>query len=202
LVRIDPRRHRSAVFRVCCQSGKSGVTIPILENDGQPLNIEAGSQIVSAKYAGQPSQQSFIAVGDEAFQDSDSSILSSFGWLKPYRLETSKIPLRVFVYPHRDTDPSAADVRKGFQINEDGFSSILGTVSAKLYHGRTSAGGEGDGIDLDSDGSPDVRFSDTCRFALQLKQGDVVAAEADRHVVLTYRGMSRPLEAFRPISFD
>jgi hypothetical protein len=81
------------------------------------------------------------------------------------------------------------------------FSSLLGRVRDKVYIGRTAAGGVGQQIDLHGDGKPDVVFSETCGFVLQLRDGKVTAAEADRPVTITIGGKSCSLSAFTPRKF-
>lgn len=184
------------------QGGESGVTVPILVNDGQPLRHDSGSMIVSTKYADDASQQSFIAVGGEIFQSGGERMLSSYGWLEPQRLHRSNESLRIFVYPHRSEDPSAAAVKDSFRVAKDGFSSVLASVAGTLYRGRTSAGGEGDRIDLDDQGSNQVAFDKTCRFVLQLQQGKLIAAEADRPVVMQYGGKGYSMQPFQPIRIE
>ena len=87
-----------------------------------------------------------------------------------------------FVYPRSAGDPAAESVRASFKRGGKDFSSVLGRVKGTLYLGRTSAGGVGKAIDLDNDGSDDVSFSESCGFILQLNDGKVLRAEADRPV--------------------
>ena len=67
------------------------------------------------------------------------------------------------------------------------------------YIGRTVAGGIGSGVDLDGDGKPDVTFSSNCRFLMQLKDGRVVAIEADRRVRARVQGRAVDLWAYMPV---
>jgi hypothetical protein len=89
--------------------------------------------------------------------------------------------------------------RRTFTRQLDGFRSMLGTVQGDLYIGRTAAGGVGREIDLDRDGRPDVTFSETCGFVLQLRNGAVVAIEADRDVEANLRGKTIPLKRHQPV---
>jgi hypothetical protein len=90
-------------------------------------------------------------------------------------------------------------VRRSFVRSGSNFSSILGQVTGRLYVGSTSAGGVGTGIDLDTDGAPDVTFSTSCAFILQLSGGAVTAIEADRAATANVRGQSIVLAAYTPV---
>jgi hypothetical protein len=71
-------------------------------------------------------------------------------------------------------------------------------VSGNLYVGRTSAGGFGDQIDLNGDGIPDVTFSATCGFILQLQNGTVTKVETDQDVTATIASQMYDLLAYTP----
>jgi hypothetical protein len=75
-------------------------------------------------------------------------------------------------------------------------------VKGTLYVGRTSAGGEGKGIDLDNDGKNDVTFDQTRAFILQLKNGRPIAMEADRSVTAIIRGEKLKLAPFTPVTVN
>ena len=107
-----------------------------------------------------------------------------------------------FVYPRSAADPPADRVRQSFRITADGFQSELGRVGGTTYVGRTSAGGEGTGIDCHGDGVVDASFDPSCRFVLQLDRGRIVAVEADRKVTATIRGKPLRLEPFVPVRLD
>jgi len=115
-------------------------------------------------------------------------------------VETASREILLFVYPRSPEDPAADRVGEGFNVAGEDFSSVLGRVEGTLYVGRTSAGGEGDGLDLDGDGRREVTFSHTCQFILQLAQGKVTAVEADRAVTMQYAGRTLALEAYVPVS--
>ena len=93
-------------------------------------------------------------------------------------------------------------MRAGFVRDGDDFTSPLGRVRGTLYVGRTSAGGRGDRIDLDADGAPDVVFSESCDFVLQLADGRVTALEADRAVTATANGRTYSLPPYAPSSIS
>jgi hypothetical protein len=91
-------------------------------------------------------------------------------------------------------------VRTSFSRNGADFGSVLGRVTGNLYIGRTSAGGRGDSIDLNNDGTVDVSFSQTCDFVLQLDAGKVTAIEADRAVTATLAGRVVQLAPYTPVA--
>ena len=101
-------------------------------------------------------------------------------------------------YPRSAGDPDAESVRAGFRREGRDFSSVLGRVAGTLYLGRTAAGGQGQGIDLDQDGKDDVKFDQTCAFILQLKNGKVMSVEADRPVTATIGAIQLRLAPFTP----
>ncbi|MDR3403737.1 MAG: hypothetical protein P4L99_14660 [Chthoniobacter sp.] len=127
-------------------------------------------------------------------------VRSTYGWLLPVRAPADDGLNQTFVYPHNTGDPAAESVRKSLRIGNDGFESNLGSVHGTLYVGRTSAGGEGEAIDLDDDGKPEVTFDAQCRFVVQLRDRKVVAIEADRKVTAHVGDRTAPLEAYRPVS--
>jgi hypothetical protein len=91
-------------------------------------------------------------------------------------------------------------VRDGFTITPGGFTSPLGRVDGELYVGRWSAGGVGDRIDINGDGTAEAVFSASCGFLLQLQNGIVTKAEADRAVTLTIYGNSYSLTTHAPVA--
>ena len=107
----------------------------------------------------------------------------------------------VFVYPRKPGEPEALSVQESFILQNEGFSSLLGSVHETIYIGKTAAGGEGEMIDYNQDGNIDVRFSKPCQFILQLESDRVVAAEADRAVTMQIEGKVFSLEAYQPHQF-
>lgn len=177
------------------------LTVPLLENDGRALNVSVSNGIATTGYRTGGDEQSFIALDPDArLVDEAPSIRSTYGWLIPLRYETTASEKRVFVYPRSPDDPPAEAVRDSFLRTGDGFSSLLGRVDGTLYVGRSSAGGEGDAVDLDGDGSSDVTFSQSCRFVLQLDEGTVTNVEVDRRVEMRYGGEEYPLRPYAPVS--
>lgn len=173
-----------------------GVTWPLLVNDGQALETTLGRYTASVRYPGCTDEQNFIALGAEPMLANEEPVRGSYGLLRPVR---ARAPL-TFIYPRTAADPPAEDVRASFRVYEDGFSSLLGRVCGNVYVGRTAAGGLADAIDLNGDGMPEVTFSVECGFILQLKDGQIVALEADRDVAASVAGQPLELTAFQPVT--
>ena len=152
--------------------------------------------------ASEPDQQNFIALKETHQIDASASpVRSGYGDLRPVRVTDSRgATVETFVYPRSAGDPSAEDVLASFRRNGADFSSVLGRVKGDLYVGRTSAGGFGDGIDLDNDGIDDVKFSRPCRFILQLANGKAIAVEADREATTTIGAQKLTLKPFTPVA--
>jgi len=178
-----------------------GVTWPLLDDDGMPVNIKVAEHLATTSHQEHADEQGFLCVGDGAVTaDKENRVQSTYGWLTPVRAMAAGGLNQTFVYPRNARDPEAEKVRESLHVTADGFDSALGSVHGSLYRGRTSAGGEGDRIDLDGDGKPDVIFEDACRFVLQLHEGKVIAVETDRKTVVTIAGKQVPLEAYTPVS--
>jgi hypothetical protein len=109
---------------------------------------------------------------------------------------------QTFVYPRSPGDPSAATMRGSVSATADGFKSAIATVTTKMYVGRTSAGGEGESIDINADGTPDASFNVLCQFVLQLREGKITAVEADREVVATIAGQQIKMSAHTPVTLQ
>lgn len=178
---------------------KWAVTWPLLENDGRPLQRSTTRSVATTSYAGSPDRQNFVAVGASPQITPEEVVRSTFGDLRPLRVETSDTVNRTFIYPTGVSDLAANRVHDSFQVTAGGFRSVLGRVSGNLYVGRTSAGGVGRELDLDGDGKPDVTFSAECGFLLQLARGKVTAVESDRAVVGEIQGRHISLEAHSPV---
>jgi hypothetical protein len=179
-----------------------GVTWPILENDGTALSTHVKDGVATTAYDDDGDQQCFLAVGDREMRldATDDPLQSTYGWLRPLRATCAGRLNRTFIYPRSAADLPADQMRASIRITDDGFDSRIAAVHGTLYRGRTSAGGEGDRIDIGGDGKPDATFDAPCRFILQLRDGKIVAAEADRKVKLTFGGREIPLEAYVPVS--
>jgi hypothetical protein len=171
-----------------------------LENDGRALAPSRSPFIAGAGYAGSTDRQNFIAIGEQAPSIREEAPLrSTFDDLRPLRVVATGSENRTFVYPSAVGDPAAEDVRRSFATTPDGFRSVLGKVSDRLYVGRTSAGGVGKQLDLDADGKPDVRFGSECGFLLQLDRGRVTAVESDRAVSAEIQGRRVGLTKYTPV---
>lgn len=178
-----------------------GVTWPLLEDDGTPLHKTIAADAARVAYEGGTDEQCFFSAGaGEVVTEETDRILSTYGWLRPIRSTAVKGINRTFVYPRSTEDPSAAEVQRSFRMTEDGFASALGSVRGTLYAGRTSAGGEGRSIDCDGDGKPDAAFDPPCRFILQLRDGKILAVEADRKTTAQIAGQRIQLESHVPAS--
>ncbi len=178
-----------------------GVTWPLLENDGAPLNVSLSPYVARTAYSQGADEQNFIALQSGAkLANDDAPLLSTYGWLRPVRMATPGAVNQTFVYPRSVDDPNAESVRRSFKLLPNGFSSVLGKVVGKLYVGRTAAGGEGDSIDLNGDSKAEVSFSAPCGFILRLEHGKVTAAEADREVTMQFQGKRLKLAAHTPLT--
>jgi hypothetical protein len=171
------------------------MTWPVLENDGTPLTRTSRPGIQSVHYPNGTDEQNFLAIAATAAFAETPLLRSTFGDLRPIRAAAPA----TFVYPRDAGDPQADLVRKSFTIHGQDFSSVLGKVTGNLYVGRTSAGGVGRSLDLDGDGKPDVTFSEECGFVLQLRNGQILAAECDRDVTASIRGRKLALKRYQPV---
>jgi hypothetical protein len=162
--------------------------------------VSPDHRIARVAYPGAADAQNFILLNTAgvAMAASGSSLRSSFGMLSPVQATTTDAEHLTFIYPEGAGDPAAAAVGDSFRVTDDGFSSVLGRVQGSLYVGRTSAGGFGPGIDLSGRGVPEVTFSESCGFLLELRSGKVTALESDRAVTAQVEGHSIRLEAFTP----
>ncbi|HET8550519.1 MAG TPA: hypothetical protein VFL57_21055 [Bryobacteraceae bacterium] len=178
-----------------------GVTWPILENDGRPLDITFRPTAAATKYSPGPDQQVFLAVaGSYRVQPDERSLRSTYGDLRPVRVVAAGASNHTFVYPRSDGEPSVEAVAADFAVRPRGYTSRLARVEGSLYIGRTSAGGYGGSLDLDGDGAADVSFSADCAFVLQLRDRRITAMETDREVIATARGRQYPMRPYRPMS--
>ncbi|MEP7366386.1 MAG: hypothetical protein ABI972_24275 [Acidobacteriota bacterium] len=166
---------------------RTGMTLPLLKDDGAPLQMKIDGRIATTAYNDASDQQAFLALDAGSSITADEPALrSTYGWLVPARTMSS----RVFIYPRSPSDPTAADVLQSFKLTGSGFSTILGKVSAQNYSGRTSSSG-------DCSGAP-VKFTGSCTFIAQLEGGRVTALETDRAAVATIDGKPVPLRAYTP----
>ena len=182
-------------------STEFGITWPLLTFDGA-VSLDTGltPHLASVSFPGGADQQNFIALHPSpGITATDAVRRSSYGDLLPVRMVSGTATNVTFIYPRSAGDPSAEAVRKSYRRAGDGFSTLVGRVRGNTYVGRTSAGGEGRGIDLDNDGAADVTFSSYCGFVLQLIGDSVARVEADRAVIATVQGQTVNLEAYAPV---
>ncbi|WP_143155925.1 hypothetical protein [Cyclobacterium lianum] len=182
------------------QSLPYGLTVPLLENDGRPLQTGMNETMVYTGFPLEGDRQYFISLNKDIRIDSNAeAIRSTYGWLKPLRFESKEPSVDLMVYPKSPENPEADELLSSFSWTEDGFSTLLATVKEKTYIGQTSAGGEGKELDLNGDGTADVSFDAVCQFVLQLESQRIIRAEADRQVTMTYQGKDYTLMASRPL---
>jgi hypothetical protein len=197
---ITPDAVLSEVREISGGSAAWGVTWPVLESDGTALQAQYHASVAAVRYPGGSDEQNFIALDrDASLAAGDAPLRSTYGDLRAVRMTTKDTVSRTLVYPRSEGDPSAEEVRRTFTRQPDGFRSAVGTVKGDLYIGRTAAGGVGREIDLNRDGRPEVTFSETCGFVLQLRKGAVVAMEADRDVDANLRGKAILLKRHQPV---
>jgi hypothetical protein len=180
-----------------------GVTWPLLVNDGAPLQSTVTDSLATTAYPNQADQQCFLSPAPAGtIVDSEEPIQSTYGWLRPVRINAQNGVNHTFVYPRSPEDPPADRIQKSLHVTADGFESDLGSVHGTLYVGRTSAGGEGSSIDCDGDGKPDAVFDSACRFILQLRQGKISSVEADRDIDVRIADRRLHLHAYVPLTVD
>ncbi len=176
------------------------LNVPLLVNDGRALATEIANGIASTGYAGQEDRQFFISLNEDAqLIEEQDSLQSTYGWLKPVRFTTERDTNTVFVYPRTTSDPEVKLVKESFQLQHEGFSSILGSVQGNIYISPSAAGGEGKEIDFNQDGKADVTFNKPCKFILQLENDKVIAVEVDRPVTMQMDNGLFSLEAYKPL---
>jgi hypothetical protein len=180
-------------------AGEFGVTWPLLVDDGAPLRSRVEGKIATTEYPGGEHQQCFLALKPGGAPGGDGEpVRGSYGWLRPLRSGATGGVNRTFVYPRSAGDPDVGAVAASFRLTEGGFESALGSVAGTLYVGRTSAGGEGERIDVDGDGQADAIFEARCRFVLQLRGGKITAVEADRATGVVVGGRRVRLQPYVP----
>jgi hypothetical protein len=196
---LTPDGVLSVVTKTSADDYRWGMTWPAIENDGTPLERSSRAGIQSVRYPNGSDEQNFIAVGAAPTFSEAPALRSTFGDLRPVGVRVSSVANTTFVYPRGAGDPEAEAVRESFTVHGRDFSSVLGKVTGSIYVGRTAAGGVGRTVDIDGDGKPDATFSAECSFVLQLRNGQVTAAEADRDVSATIQGRKLALKRYRPI---
>src|SRR5205823_6587312 len=132
-------------------------------------------------------------------ENASARVQSTYGWLRAIRSMAENGRNVTFIYPRSADDPSADTLRQSFHLTDDGFDSSLASVHGTLYIGRTCAGGEGQSVDINQDGKPDVTFDPPCRFILQLQNGKILAAESDRKTTVHIGEKRIELAPFTPV---
>ena len=189
-----------------------GQSLPLLYLDGDPefggrrlaAGYSAAARIARVSYPGGSDEQNFIVLNAKnVAMCAAPPIRGSYGDLLPVRATAAGTTLTTFIYPRGAGDPAAEAVRDSFQITPAGFKSMLGWVDGAQYAGRTSAGGDGESMDLDRDGQPEIRFSESCTFNLQRgSNGGLTRLETDRPVTVRTRSRTIRLNAFEPQALE
>lgn len=187
----------------CHQPIPFGVTVPLLSNDGRKLETSISGGIATTGYAGIGDTQNFIGLNNDVHVEVDGkSLRSTYGDLLPVKFQSEEEKQTVFIYPKSKNDPEAMQVKASFEISDDGFSSVLGSVKGTIYLGRNSAGGYGNSLDLDEDNNPELRFRKSVGFIAQLNNGKIVALETDMDVEAEINEKKMLLKAFQPVELD
>jgi hypothetical protein len=168
-----------------------GVTLPLLANDGLPLQTSFANGIARTRYKAGGDEQNFIVLNKDAALTEESTVRSTYGDLLPVRATSSDSTLHVFIYPRTPADLPADRIRDSFQLTPTGFSSDLATITDTFYAGRTAAGGESDHLD-----KPTVTFTKACGFLVQFTNDRITSIEADRPTQATLHNSTVNLSAF------
>ena len=186
----------------CSEAIPFGLTLPVVVDDGRPLDVDLTPPCISVSYPRQiePSadEQNYLLLGTDVEVSDEAPIRSAVGWLKPVRVTNRDQTIKVFVYPRSVADPLAKEVLDSFQVSADGFDSCLGSVRGNLYRGRMSAGGHAQQLVLDN-GIPHLAFDRPCDFLLQLDAAGAIALEVDRRAEVQFNNGTLRLEPFAPI---
>jgi hypothetical protein len=176
-----------------------GMTWPLLQNDGSPLATHVVEKMASTSYLGGDDEESFLAVGDsDVAIEGGQAMRSTFGDLLPLRVTTKHGVDATFVYPHNAGQIAAGAVQRSFRRTENGFTSLLGDVYGDVYVGKTVAGGVGRVLILSGVHPTQLRFSQSCGFLVQLRDGVPIRIETDRDVALRWKGTSVQLRTHVP----
>ncbi len=198
---ITPDGVLSTVEKISSGAASWGVTWPLLIDDGRPLHTRISGRITETSYVPGGDTESFLAIDRDGTLDAGAKpVRSTFGDLLPIRMNTPGGTSHTFVYPHNAGQPDAATVLKSFRLNARGFESVLGRVDGDVYISPTFAGGNGREVDVNGDGTADVRFDRECGFVLQIGDGRVTEIEVDRPVTVRLRGRDYRPSAYVPLS--
>jgi len=83
----------------------------------------------------------------------------------------------------------------------DEVAALAGAFAVMVALRHRDRTGEGQSIDLDSDGITEAAFDAPCQFILQLRDQKIIAVESDRKVTATIRNRRVSLEPFTPVKF-
>jgi hypothetical protein len=188
----------------CNENIPFGLTVPVVLDDGRPLDVELTAPCISVSYPSEiepaGDEQNFLLLDNGAEVSSDEPpIRSAVGWIKPLRATNRKRPIRVFVYPRSAGDPPAGEVQASFRVAEDGFTSCLGSVRGTLYQGRTSAGGRGQSL-ATGDGTAGLDFDAPCDFLVQRGAAGPAMVETDRRTTVKVNDRELALKGFTPLA--
>ena len=177
-----------------------GLTVPLLEDDGRLLDITVQDRIATTRYPDALSngdEQHFIAANQEAvLLEEGESVLSTYGWLRPVRVTSEADAIHMFTYPRTPSDPTAVEVQQSIEWSDNGFSSVLGRVEGTLYTGTYAAGGVGQSLSLNDQGTPDIEFDRACGFIIRHDSGTITAVETDADVRARVQGKELNMSAF------
>ncbi|SDM93020.1 hypothetical protein [Kriegella aquimaris] len=183
------------------QNTPFGLTVPLLTNDGRPLQTQINSEIASTGYTQSGDTQNFIGLNKsmDVSQDGDA-IESTYGSLLPVKFRSNDEQTIVFVYPKSMDAPNAVEVKKSFLLTENGFSSLLGEVEGTLYVGKKTAGGYGQSLDIDQDGTSELVLKKECGFVAQLENDKIITIETDSDVIASVNNKTFELMAYQPMN--
>ena len=91
-------------------------------------------------------------------------------------------------------------MKESFLLTENGFSSLLGKVEGTVYIGKKMAGGYGQALDIDYDGTSEMVLNTSCGFISQLEIGRILKIETDRDVTISVNNKTFDLQAYQPMS--
>ena len=185
----------------CLQNTPFGLSAPLLVNDGRTLQTQMSGKIASTGYGPSGDTQNFIGLNEtlEVVQDG-VAIESTYGTLLPVKFRSSDNRQIVFVYPKSQGAPEAINVKESFLLTENGFSSLLGKVEGTVYIGKKMAGGYGQALDIDYDGTSEMVLNTSCGFISQLENGRILKIETDRDVTISVNNKTFDLQAYQPMS--
>jgi hypothetical protein len=185
----------------CLGRARFGLTIPLLEDDGRPLETVREGPILSTRYPGKDDVQAFLLLDEDSQTETGDAVMSAYGLLRPVRVTAPGDSISVFVYPHGAGDPPARAVLDSFRLFEGGFESMLGAAGPREYRGRHSAGGLVEALDVNGDGETDLTFPEPCGVLVQRNHDGTWVVEVDRPVTATIAaGKEYALTRHTPVS--